>query len=67
MALRFLDAAGIGHFIDMIIRCPGTIDLDVQSGFARSFAKSRFGEGRAADIAEADEEDGRLGNVGLPR
>ncbi len=51
--------AAVGWIADMPVAGSRRFDLDIQPGLLRRLPEGRFGQGRAADIAQADEEDGR--------
>ena len=54
------DRAAIGRRPDMIFRRACAVGIDAQARLCRTPAKCAFGQGRPADIAEADEQNGGL-------
>jgi len=59
--------APVGRMADMPVAGAGGIDIDRQAGLLGLGAQGRLGKRRAADIAEANEQDRRLGLVGHHR
>jgi hypothetical protein len=60
MAAGFGHGAGIGRVAGVPVAGAGGIRRVGQAGLCRAVAEGGFGQRRAADIAEADEQDGGL-------
>jgi len=54
---RDFNGKGMGGFAGMIAVGAGAVDLPVEACSAGFVAEDAFGEGTAADVAEADQED----------
>jgi len=63
----FGDRAGVGRSADVPVAGAGGVRRMGEAGLVRAVAEGGFGQGGAADVAEADEEDGGGGRWGCHR